>query len=77
MVGAYILIQTKVGMGSEVTRRVNQIDGVTTSDTVTGPYDVIAYAEERNLDSLSKLIVGRIQEIEGVSRTLTCPVVHF
>jgi DNA-binding Lrp family transcriptional regulator len=77
MVGAYILIQTKVGMGSEVTRRVNQIDGVTSSDTVTGPYDVIAYAEERNLDSLSKLIVGRIQEIDGVSRTLTCPVVHF
>jgi DNA-binding Lrp family transcriptional regulator len=77
MVGAYILIQTKVGMGSEVTRRVHQLDGVTSSDTVTGPYDVIAYAEERNLDSLSRQVVARIQEIEGVSRTLTCPVVHF
>jgi DNA-binding Lrp family transcriptional regulator len=77
MVGAYILIQTKVGMGSEVTRRVGQIEGVTSSDTVTGPYDVIVYAEERNLDSLSKLIVGRVQAIDGVSRTLTCPVVHF
>jgi DNA-binding Lrp family transcriptional regulator len=77
MVGAYILIQTKVGMGSEVTRRVGQIDGVASSDTVTGPYDVIVYAEERSLDSLSKLIVGRVQEIDGVSRTLTCPVVHF
>ena len=77
MVGAYILIQTKVGMGSEVTRRVGAMDGVASSDTLTGPYDVIAYAEERNLDSLSRLVVGRIQEIEGVSRTLTCPVVHF
>jgi len=77
MVGAYILIQTKVGMGSEVTRRVGLIEGVTSSDTVTGPYDVIIYAEERNLDSLSKLIVGRVQAIDGVSRTLTCPVVHF
>jgi hypothetical protein len=77
MVGAYILIQTKVGMSSDVTRTVAKLPGVTSSDAVTGPYDVVCYAEERNLDSLSQLIVGRIQEIEGVSRTLTCPVVHF
>jgi DNA-binding Lrp family transcriptional regulator len=77
MVGAYILIQTKVGMGSDVTRSVSQIDGVNSADAVTGPYDVIAYAEARNLDSLSKIVVGQVQQIEGVSRTLTCPIVHF
>jgi DNA-binding Lrp family transcriptional regulator len=77
MVGAYILIQTKVGMGSDVTRSVAQIDGVDSAEAVTGPYDVIAYAEARNLDSLSKIVVGQVQQIEGVSRTLTCPIVHF
>lgn len=77
MVGAYILIQTKVGMGSDVTRSVAQIDGVSSAEAVTGPYDVIAYAEARNLDSLSKIVVGQVQQIEGVSRTLTCPIVHF
>ena len=77
MVGAYILIQTKVGMGSDVTRRVSQIEGVDSAEAVTGPYDVIAYAEARNLDSLSKIVVGEVQQIDGVSRTLTCPIVHF
>jgi DNA-binding Lrp family transcriptional regulator len=77
MVGAYILIQTKVGMGSDVTRRVSQIDGINSAEAVTGPYDVIAYAEARNLDALSKIVVGEVQQIDGVSRTLTCPIVHF
>lgn len=77
MVGAYILIQTKVGMGSDVTRRMSQIDGVASAEAVTGPYDVIAYAEATNLDSLSKIVVGEVQQIDGVSRTLTCPIVHF
>jgi DNA-binding Lrp family transcriptional regulator len=77
MVGAYILIQTKVGMGSDVTRRVSQIDGISSAEAVTGPYDVIAYAEARNLDALSKIVVGEVQQIDGVSRTLTCPIVHF
>ena len=77
MVGAYILIQTKVGMGSDVTRRVSQIDGIDSAEAVTGPYDVIAYAEARNLDALSKIVVGEVQQIDGVSRTLTCPIVHF
>ena len=77
MVGAYILIQTKVGLGSDITREVLKVDGVSSSEAVTGPYDVIVYAEARNLDALSKQIVGKIQQIEGISRTLTCPVVHF
>ncbi len=77
MVGAYILIQTKVGKGSDVTNEVTQIEGVASAEAVTGPYDVIAYAQARNLDTLSRAIVGRIQEVDGVSRTLTCPVVHF
>ena len=77
MVGAYILIQTKVGKGSDVTNDVSQIEGVTSAEAVTGPYDVIAYAQARNLDTLSRQVVGLIQEVDGVSRTLTCPVVHF
>jgi DNA-binding Lrp family transcriptional regulator len=77
MVGAYILIQTKVGKGSDVTNEVGQIEGVTSAEAVTGPYDVIAYAQARNLDTLSRMVVGQIQEVDGVSRTLTCPVVHF
>jgi DNA-binding Lrp family transcriptional regulator len=75
MIG-YILIQTDVGKSSAVTAAVASVKGVVEAEAVTGPYDVIARAEARNLRDLSTLVVDRIQDVEGVSRTLTCPVVH-
>ena len=75
MIG-YILIQTDVGKSSDVTAAVAGVKGVILAEDVTGPYDVIARAEAKNLRDLSVLVVDRIQDVEGVSRTLTCPVVH-
>ena len=43
---------------------------------VAGPYDVIAHAEARGIDDLGKLIVSRIQAVNGVTPTLTCAVTH-
>ncbi len=76
-VSAYILIQTEVGKAAAVAERVSEIDGVTTADDVTGPYDVIVRAEASNVDELGRMVVSRIQSIEGITRTLTCPVVHL
>lgn len=77
MIKGYILIQTQVGRAHEVAGEVARIKGVLAAEGVTGPYDVIAEAEASGLDELSKLVVLRIQEVEGVTRTLTCPVVHL
>jgi DNA-binding Lrp family transcriptional regulator len=44
---------------------------------LAGPYDVIVRAEARDLDALGRLVVSRIQAIGGVTRTLTCSVVHL
>jgi hypothetical protein len=38
---------------------------------------VIVRAEARNLDELGKLVVARVQAIDGITRTLTCPVVRL
>ena len=77
MVTAYILIQTEVGRASHVTREIGQIKGVVAVDGVTGPYDVIARGEAVDLDELAKTIVMPIQGVEGVTRTLTCPVLQL
>ena len=77
MVSAYILIQTEVGKAAQVAKEVAQIKGVTSAEDVTGPYDVIVRAEARNVDDLGKLVVAKIQAVEGITRTLTCPVVHL
>jgi DNA-binding Lrp family transcriptional regulator len=77
VVNAYILIQTEVGKAAQVAKEVAAIKGVSSAEDVTGPYDVIVRAEARNVDELGKLVVARVQSIDGITRTLTCPVVHI
>ncbi|WP_309114056.1 Lrp/AsnC ligand binding domain-containing protein [Saccharothrix sp.] len=77
MVHAYILIQTEVGKAAAVAAEISGIPGVTTAEDVTGPYDVIVRAEADTVDQLGQLVVARIQNVEGITRTLTCPVVHL
>ena len=57
--------------------QIAEIPGVTQAEDVTGPYDVIVRAEANNVDELGKLVVARIQAVAGITRTLTCPVVHL
>lgn len=77
VVQAYILIQTEVGKAAQVAKEIAEIKGVQQAEDVTGPYDVIVRAEARNVDELGKLVVARVQNINGITRTLTCPVVHI
>ena len=77
MVQAYILVQTEVGKAAEVARRIGEIKGVTQAEDVTGPYDVIVRAEASNVDDLGRLVVAQIQGVPGITRTLTCPIVHI
>lgn len=77
MVSAYILILTEVGKAAQVAQAVAGIDGVEAAEDVTGPYDVIVRAKANDVDELGRLVVARIQAIDGIDRTLTCPVVHL
>jgi DNA-binding Lrp family transcriptional regulator len=77
VVQAYILIQTEVGKAAAVAKAIAEIDGVAQAEDVTGPYDVIVRAEARNVDELGKLVVAKVQNVPGITRTLTCPVVHI
>jgi DNA-binding Lrp family transcriptional regulator len=77
VVTAYILIQTEVGKAAKVAKDIIDLTGVQQAQAVAGPFDVIARAEARNLDELGKLVVARVQVVDGITRTLTCPVVHL
>ncbi len=76
MVQAYILIQTDVGQAAAVAENIAGIDGCVLAEDVTGPYDVIARVEAPTVDELGKLVIAKIQDVEGITRTLTCTVVH-
>lgn len=76
VVQAYILIQTEVGRSAEVAKEIRRLSGVTLAEDVTGPYDVIARVEAGSVDELGQLVIARIQDVKGITRTLTCTVVH-
>ncbi len=77
VVQAYILIQTDVGKAAEVAKSITDIKGVILAEDVTGPYDVIVRAEAASIDELGRLVVARVQSVDGITRTLTCPVVNI
>jgi DNA-binding Lrp family transcriptional regulator len=76
-VSAYVLIQTEVGKAAGVAQAVGAIDGVVSAEDVTGPYDVILRAQADSMDDLGRLVVSRVQLIDGITRTLTCPIVNL
>ena len=77
MVEAYVLIQTEIAKQTQVAAEFGRIPGVAAADILAGPHDVIVRVEAADVDALGKLVITKIQAVEGVTRTLTCPVVHL
>ena len=76
-VTAYVPIQAEVGRAAQVAQRARSIKGVVSAEDVTGPYDVIVRTEAASIDDLGRMVVSHIQLIEGITRTVTCPVVKL
>ena len=77
MIAAYILIQAEAGKAAMVAAALRDLPGVSETASVAGPYDVIARAQARDIDELGKLVATRVRALDGVTRTLTCTVVHL
>jgi DNA-binding Lrp family transcriptional regulator len=73
---AYILIQAEAGKALTVAELIGKIPGMIQVEDVTGPYDVIARAQAYTVDELGRTVVAMVQQVEGITRTLTCPVVN-
>ena len=77
MVRACILIQVEVAQAASVAKDVCWDQGGGLAEAVAGPSDVIARVDASSLDILARLVVRKIQDVEGVTRTLTFPVVRL
>jgi DNA-binding Lrp family transcriptional regulator len=76
MLSAYVLIETEVGKIAHGAQALSDLDGVQVAEDLVGPYDVIARVQAPGLDQLGRLVASRIQAVDGVTRTLTCMVIH-
>ena len=69
---AFVLIETTVGKTKDVVSALHKVDGVTSVDVVTGPYDVICVVEADDLSSVGDTVTGSVHTIGGIVRTVTC-----
>ena len=74
---AFVLIETAVGRTKEVATALGKLAGVKSVDPVTGPYDIIALIEAKELNDIGNLVTGKIHPIAGISRTVTCLAIHL
>ncbi len=74
---AYILINTKIGKTTEVAKQLNEMPEVKRLDVIMGPYDIIAEVETESHDSLSHIVMHKLQDIEAIKHTMTCTVVKL
>jgi DNA-binding Lrp family transcriptional regulator len=74
MVETYILVNSVPRMVWEIAEAAVKIDGVKMAHAVTGQFDVIAYAEFANMDTLRE-IIDKFMSLNGVQRTQTAIVI--
>jgi DNA-binding Lrp family transcriptional regulator len=76
MLSAYVLIETEVGKVAHVAQALTMLDGVQLAEDLAGPYDVIANVQAPSLNELGRMVASQMQVLDGVSRTVTCVVLH-
>lgn len=69
-----MLIQTEVGRAQVVAEELAALPGVLSAEYVTGPYDVVVRVGADTLADLKTTVVPNVQQVTGITRTLTCPI---
>lgn len=69
-----MLIQTEVGRAEVIAKQLAELPGVLSAEYVTGPYDVVARIGADTLGELQTTVVPGVQQVIGITRTLTCPI---
>lgn len=67
---AFVFVNTDAGLLWKVSEEASKIKGVKIARAVTGPFDVIVYAEFMKIEDLGVLI-DALQSIEGVVKSQT------
>lgn len=71
LVGALILITTKVGAMRHVHEKVKKLDKIQEAEMLTGPYDVMAIAKAEEMADITSTLIEEIRSIKDVEDTTT------
>jgi len=76
LAGAYILVKTSVGKMREVCSKLEGLKNVQSARMVTGPYDIVAFAEAKEVSTVIGTLMDEIRKIDGVQDTTTCILIE-
>ena len=76
MVQAYILVTAAIGKVRSVAKELKRIPNVKSVHVVTGSYDIIVFAEAKDLARLTSVVVEGVHKTNGVVDTNTAIVVE-
>ena len=68
---AYVVVTVGPGKAREVAQKIASFPGVKMANACWGDPDVFAVVEVANPDDLKKLVIEKIQSLEGVGKTST------
>jgi DNA-binding Lrp family transcriptional regulator len=68
---AYVEMNIAPGRVKSILRELRRISNIREVSAVTGHCDVIASIEAGDMETLSKVLLERLQSLEGVTRTET------
>ena len=72
---AYLMVETAVGKTRDVAGTLRALEGITSVDVVTGPYDIIAVISGSDMAVVGNIVTEHIHTVPGVVRTVTCVAV--
>lgn len=80
-VRAYILIKCAAGTERRVQQGLSRLAvadaKILSSDTIAGPFDIIALLESHDLNGVGCAVTDGIHRLYGVERTATCLIVDL
>ena len=68
---AYVLVNAIMGKVREVSQKIASLAGVKMANACWGVPDIFVVVEIATADELDKLVIDKIQAVEGVERTET------
>jgi len=74
---AFVLIEVVVGKTKEVVTALQKVDGVTSVEAVTGPYDIVAVIEKPEVNAIGDVVTKNVHSVSGIARTVTCLTVQL
>jgi DNA-binding Lrp family transcriptional regulator len=73
----HILAKVDAGSLEQIIEKLRKVDGITTTDAVTGPYDMVISLEGDSVAKMLSTVIRKIRSIPGIIFTETLVVINL